>query len=138
MKTFIATLLVFFLSLPMAHAGDVDGHALSCKLISSSGPQTSRFIFENGYAYEAFVTKELPLRIQNTDSRKYTSTVDTIEWPVRIYAYVLDRKNLTMERAFKGDNTNRSHWQCEVKTPAEITGTLNQILERLKKEAIQC
>ena len=121
----------------MAHAGDVDGHALSCKLLSSSGPQTRRFIFENGYAYEAFITKEIPLRIQTTEIEKYTSTVDTIEWNIRYreyaipYTHVLDRKNLTMKRASGAGG--RADWQCEVKTPAEITGTLNQMLERLKE-----
>ena len=168
MKTFIATLLVLFLSLPLAHAdeelgtafceggysvdglcfkpsgtpetpeGDVDGRALSCKQIYSS---TYRyFIFENGRVYEVFVTDEIPLRIQNTETTKYISSVGTIEWDLwystssGVYTHVLDRKTLLMVRSNNSTKmfTPQDHL-CGVGTPDQIIGILNQKIETLKE-----
>ena len=90
--------------------------------------------------YEVFVTDEIPLRIQNTETRKYISTVGTIEWDLwystssGVYTHVLDRKTLLMVRSNNSTKmfTPQDHL-CGVGTPDQIIGILNQKIETLKE-----
>ena len=148
MKTILATLLVLFLSLPMARADSPDGKGLICHLDrdnkENSDPDTTLvkliFIFESDSVYAPFVTKELPLRIQKRGSVPYELEMESIHWGFglrfKYTSYKLNRKTLDLERTWFNITKVLQHnyFKCELESPRAILGIFEKEVEKLKEE----
>ena len=148
MKTILATLLVLFLSLPMARADSPDGKGLICHLDrdnkENSYPNTAIvklfFIFESASVYEPFVTKELPLRIQKRGPVPSELAMEFITWGFGIgfnsTSYKLNRKTLDLEHSWIHITKyyQQNYYKCELESPRAILGIFEKKVEKLKEE----
>ena len=124
MKTLITTLLVLFLSVPTAIAGDADGKGLVC--VEKDFLPDMYFIFKDSKVIELHINREVPLKIFHGHPEWYRSYADTITWDG---LWELDRKTLHLRHL---TNTH-IEYQCEVKTADEVMKTLNKKLEAMKE-----
>ena len=130
MKTFVATLLVLFLSVTTAMAGTLDGKGLECTLVENPlnfGPKY--YLFENGKVVQSYVDNSTPLRIKrDTYQDGYEATVGAVLWS---NSYTWDRKTLKLSVSM---GMETQFYYCQVMTPEEIEAILQKQIEALKEE----
>ena len=120
MKTFLATLLVLFLSIPVVRADSPDGNAIAC---DDRFGNTRYIAFQNGYAVTYQLGWGLPVKIETSTVDQYFATPDSIMWQDSMWLNTLTLNRKTLEL------TGVKTMQCQLITLEEIITILENYIE---------